>query len=162
MGEAQVKKLIAVCSASHGGALVSKIHSHTSHGDPLVRKFMDQILEDVRSSCTFSRHMLTILKVSKPFLSTLQRWIFAGDLHDPFQEFFVQLNSDMSLRDGKISPFQTADVGFEGGMDAADGQDEAHKVWEKKYVFEKAMVPGFVSEDFGKKVRSSSSFQPTG
>jgi len=43
-------------------------------------------------------------------------------------------------------------VGFEGGMDAAGEQDEAHKLWEKKYVFVKGMVPGFVSEDFGKKV----------
>ena len=30
-------------------------------------------------------------------------------------------------------------------------------MWEKKYVFVKAMVPGFVSEDFGKKVRQSGS-----
>ena len=34
-------------AVTHGGALVSKIHSHTSHGDPLVRHFMDQILEEV-------------------------------------------------------------------------------------------------------------------
>lgn len=44
------------------------------------------------------------------------------------------------------------DVGFEGGLDAGMGGDEAGKVWEKKYVFVKAMVPGFVNEDFGKKV----------
>jgi gamma-tubulin complex component 3 len=29
---------------------------------------------------------------------------------------------------------------------------DSHYVWEKKYVFVKAMVPGFISEDFAKKV----------
>lgn len=88
--------------------------------------------------------------MSKPFFLSLQKWIFSGDLHDPFQEFFVQLNPDPSLREGD-NPY--ADVGFEGGGGLEDmGRDEAGKVWEKKYVFVKAMVPGFVNEDFGKKV----------
>ena len=26
---------------------MSQIHSHSNHGDPLVREFMDKILEDV-------------------------------------------------------------------------------------------------------------------
>lgn len=38
------------------------------------------------------------------------------------------------------------------GMDADSGEEEAYKLWEKKYVFVKKMVPGFVSEDFAKKV----------
>jgi gamma-tubulin complex component 3 len=95
---------------------------------------MDQVLEEV----------------SKPFFLSLQKWIFAGDLHDPFQEFFVQLNPDPSVREG--STLYGADLGFEGGFEAGAGGDEAGKLWEKKYVFVKAMVPGFVNEDFGKKV----------
>ena len=91
--------------------------------------------------------------MSKPFFATLQRWIFSGDLHDPFREFFVQLNPEIAHQDGRTSPYQTADVGFEGGLDIGTGRDDAHKLWEKKYVFVKGMVPGFVSEDFGKKVR---------
>lgn len=104
--------------------------------------------------------------MSKPFFATLQRWIFSGELHDPFQEFFVQLNPEISLRDGRISPY--ADVGFEGGLDTPGGTDEAHKVWEKKYVFVKKMVPGFVSEEFGRKVgchldaADRRSFRPVG
>lgn len=43
-------------------------------------------------------------------------------------------------------------MGFESGLSAGGGSDEAHAVWEKKYVFVKKMVPGFVSEEFGKKV----------
>lgn len=32
---------------AHGGALVSIIHSYTDNGDPFVRKFTDQLLEEV-------------------------------------------------------------------------------------------------------------------
>ena len=32
---------------SHGGALVSRIHEETNHGDPSVRTLMNRILEDV-------------------------------------------------------------------------------------------------------------------
>jgi gamma-tubulin complex component 3 len=115
---------------------------------------MEQVLEEV-SFQPLSRAPELIVQVSKPFFATLQRWIFSGDLHDPFQEFFVQLNSD--TRDGRISPYYSGagaggDMGFEGGLSTGGGVDEAHAVWEKKYVFVKKMVPGFVSEEFGKKV----------
>lgn len=63
----------------------------------------------------------------------------------------MQLNPEnVSFREGQISP--TGDVGFEMGMDADGGEEEAYKLWEKKYVFVKKMVPGFVGEDFAKKV----------
>lgn len=39
--------LMDYVAETHGGALVSKIHKHTSHGDPLIRRFTDQILEEV-------------------------------------------------------------------------------------------------------------------
>ncbi|KAL7419580.1 Microtubule-nucleating Tub4p (gamma-tubulin) complex component [Cryptotrichosporon argae] len=123
---------------TRGGALVSKIHAHTSHGDPLVRKFTDQILEEV----------------SKPFFLTLQRWIFSGELHDPYKEFFVQLNPETSSTPGRTSPHH--DAGFESGLAGLDiGGEDAGAVWETKYVFVKGMVPGFVSEDFGKKIFST-------
>ena len=32
---------------AHGGALVSIIHGYTDNGDPFVRKFTDQLLEEV-------------------------------------------------------------------------------------------------------------------
>ncbi|EAL21609.1 hypothetical protein CNBC6460 [Cryptococcus deneoformans B-3501A] len=134
----QMSTIVDEAKNTHGGALVSKLHSHTSNGDPLIRNFTTQILEEV----------------SKPFFLTLQRWIFSGELHDPFKEFFVQLNPEnVSFREGQISP--TGDVGFEMGMDADGGEEEAYKLWEKKYVFVKKMVPGFVGEDFAKKIFST-------
>ena len=32
---------------SHGGALVNLIHSYTDNGDPFIRTFTDQLLEEV-------------------------------------------------------------------------------------------------------------------
>jgi gamma-tubulin complex component 3 len=119
--------------SAHGGALVSKIHKHTAHGDPFVRRFTDQILEEV----------------SKPFFLTLQRWIISGELHDPFNEFFVQPNPEITSDD--VDAY-AADLGFEEGLDSGGGTNDAHQVWEKRYIFVKAMMPGFINEDFGKKV----------
>lgn len=120
---------------------MSKIHSRTRHGDPFARQFTNQILEDV----------------SKPFFHTLQRWIISGELHDPFNEFFVQVNPDLATDDA--SPYTAAgaagaggDAGFEQGFDLGGGTSDSHHIWEKKYVFVKGMVPGFISEDFAKKV----------
>ncbi|KIR28062.1 gamma-tubulin complex component 3 [Cryptococcus deuterogattii 99/473] len=134
----QMSTIVDEAKNTHGGALVSKLHSHTSNGDPLIRNFTTQILEEV----------------SRPFFLTLQRWIFSGELHDPFKEFFVQINHEsVPFREDRVSP--TGDVGFEMGMDADGGEEEAYKLWEKKYVFVKKMVPGFVSEDFAKKIFST-------
>jgi len=94
--------------------------------------------------------------LSKPFFSTLSKWIFSGELHDPYEEFFVQKNPEN--REGRASPYHTTgsgDAGFERGMDSAGRGDEAGRAWEKKYVFVKSMVPGFVSEEFAKKVSLS-------
>lgn len=35
------------CSAAQGGALVNLIHGYADNGDPFVRKFTDQLLEEV-------------------------------------------------------------------------------------------------------------------
>ena len=40
---------------AHGGALVSIIHSYTNNGDPFVRKFTDQLLEEVCRKCILNR-----------------------------------------------------------------------------------------------------------
>lgn len=35
------------CPDAHGGALVNLIHGYTDNGDPFVRRFTDQLLEEV-------------------------------------------------------------------------------------------------------------------
>jgi len=39
---------------AQGGALVSLINGYTDHGDPFVRKFTDQMLEEVRVFLPFT------------------------------------------------------------------------------------------------------------
>lgn len=54
--------------------MLSLIHSYTKNGDPFVRKFAADILEDV----------------SRPFFRFMASWIYEGELKDPNHEFFVE------------------------------------------------------------------------
>jgi gamma-tubulin complex component 3 len=137
-------------SGATGGALVSLIHTYTSHGDPFIRGFTDQLLEEV----------------SRPFFVTLARWIYEGELYDPFHEFFVDLNVDLKSvqfeqrrKDDLLKATGAADA---LQMDPDLSQEEnpdAHQLWDRKFGFREEMLPAFVSESFGKKVGSVNAFQ---
>lgn len=55
--------LLISLADSHGGALVNIIHGYTENGDPFVRKFTDQLLEDVGIFTTpeNERHLTSLL-----------------------------------------------------------------------------------------------------
>lgn len=147
----------------HGGALVSLIHGYTDNGDPFVRKFTDQLLEEVHFflfapyfSLVFNNY-----QVSKPFFSMLQKWLFSGELQDPFSEFFVAVNPELAHLE-YLRPTSgdnaslTGDGGFGGlaGEEAtpdSDALESGMRLWEGKYQFKKEMLPRFVGETFGKK-----------
>lgn len=40
---------------SHGGALVNLIHSYTDNGDPFVRRFTDELLEEVKTCYSYEK-----------------------------------------------------------------------------------------------------------
>lgn len=89
-------------------------------------------------------------QVSKPFFRSLQSWIFSGQLHDPFNEFFIQQDAEIAKRSAsRHTPH--GDYGF-GSGDAEFGGDDPYMIWEKRYIFVKDMLPVFVSEEFGRKV----------
>ncbi|KAJ7749089.1 gamma-tubulin complex DGRIP91/SPC98 component [Mycena maculata] len=147
-------RMMSVCVEgardAQGGALVNLIHGYTDNGDPFVRKFTDQLLEEV----------------SKPFFATLHKWLFSGELYDPFAEFFVAMDPTLahmqyvhpSSLAGGIGPL-AGDGGFGGlGGDADDisvERDGGLKLWEAKYQFQEDMLPMFVGEAFGKKIFST-------
>jgi hypothetical protein len=82
----------------------------------------------------------------------LKSWIFSGQLHDPFNEFFIQLNGDLAKRSlARHTPY--GDYGFEGG-DSEFAADDPHMIWDKRYIFVKDMLPSFINEEFGRKVCS--------
>ncbi|KAJ7904561.1 gamma-tubulin complex, component 3 [Mycena olivaceomarginata] len=147
-------RMMSVCVEgardAQGGALVNLIHGYTDNGDPFVRKFTDQLLEEV----------------SKPFFATLHKWLFSGELYDPFSEFFVAVDPTLahmqyvhpSSLAGGIGPFG-GDGGFGGlggdGDDISVDRDGGLKLWEAKYQFQEDMLPMFVGEAFGKKIFST-------
>ncbi|KAG8748429.1 Microtubule-nucleating Tub4p (gamma-tubulin) complex component [Ceratobasidium sp. 414] len=148
------------CLDAHGGTLINLIHAYTDNGDPFVRRFTDQLLEEV----------------SKPFFVSLHRWLFSGELHDPFNEFFVSSNPELANHqymnglsalgaDGGFAA-ETTYQGLAGDPDELDvallsadtGAPSAFgglRMWQSKYQFKKEKLPSFVGEAFGRKIFST-------
>ncbi|KAI0092720.1 gamma-tubulin complex DGRIP91/SPC98 component [Irpex rosettiformis] len=142
-------RMMSVCvegaRETHGGALVNLIHGYADNGDPFVRKFTDQLLEEV----------------SKPFFATLHKWLFSGDLNDPFSEFFVAVDPELAHLQ-YVHQSSGGHLGGDGGFgglgeaeDMAGERDSGLKLWESKYRFHKEMLPAFVGEAFGRKIFST-------
>jgi gamma-tubulin complex component 3 len=116
----RLMSLIAEESKSkRGGQLVSLIHGFsTAHGDPIVAAFAERLLAHV----------------TRPFYDILRRWIYDGELQDPFLEFFVkeQRPSDDDRKDLKAKGLTS--------------------VWNSKYEVDDAMVPSIITADFAQKV----------
>ncbi|KAJ3043517.1 Gamma-tubulin complex component 3 [Rhizophlyctis rosea] len=100
--------LIDLCAGEKGGALISIVHNYVNHGDPFVQMFIHRLLSEI----------------SKPFYDMLRRWIYEGELEDPFDEFFVAV--DMNADDGNL--------------------------WRAKYTLRYDMVPSFLSRAVAKKI----------
>ncbi|KAG6378566.1 gamma-tubulin complex, component 3 [Boletus reticuloceps] len=143
-------RMMSVCVEgardAQGGALVNLIHSYTDNGDPFVRKFTDQLLEEV----------------SKPFFSTLHKWLFSGELYDPYNEFFVSVDPDLAHVQYLLHPslLTGGGDGMFGALagDAEDMSTEREsglRLWQAKYRFREDMLPMFVGEAFGKKIFST-------
>ncbi|TEA21929.1 Spindle pole body component alp6 [Colletotrichum sidae] len=111
----RLMSLIAEESESkRGGQLISLIHAFSSsHGDPVVAAFAERLL----------------VNVTRPFYDILRRWIYDGELLDPYCEFFVKEQKQ-------------TDEPKTGGS----------SVWEDKYEIDKDMVPSIITQDFAQKV----------
>ncbi|OLN85892.1 Spindle pole body component alp6 [Colletotrichum chlorophyti] len=111
----RLMSLIAEESESkRGGQLISLIHGFSSsHGDPMVGAFAERLLAHV----------------TRPFYDILRRWIYDGELLDPYCEFFVKEQKQ-------------TDEPKTGGS----------SVWEDKYEIDKDMVPSIITQDFAQKV----------
>ncbi|KAF9057610.1 gamma-tubulin complex DGRIP91/SPC98 component [Panaeolus papilionaceus] len=145
-------RMMSVCVEGarevHGGALVNLIHGYTDNGDPFIRKFTDELLAEV----------------SHPFFSTLHKWLFSGELYDPYEEFFVTTDSSLGQL-GYVHPSSLsggiqhmANEGSFGGITDMDEQgtfNRGQRAWEAKYQFRKDMLPTFVGESFGRKIFST-------
>lgn len=54
------------------------------------------------------------------------------------------------------------DTGFGGLPNGMDRTNIAYMLWEKQYVFVRAMLPRFINEEFGRKVGASPAPVSTG
>lgn len=88
----------------------------------------------------------------------LHKWLFSGELYDPFSEFFVHIDPELADAQfiqppGLQNGATIVDDGFAGDNDDISGDYQGGlRLWESKYVFRKEMLPAFVGEDFGRKV----------
>lgn len=113
----RLMKLIAEESTSKkGGQLISLIHGFSSsHGDPVVAAFAERLLGGF----------------TRPFYDFLRRWIYDGELSDPYLEFFVRQQAT--------------------SRDTVKGKSVGN-VWEDKYEIDKDMIPSIITEDFAQKI----------
>ena len=124
--------LTEVCNGCKGGALISMIHNYVIHGDPVVNKYISKLLLDI----------------SAPFYTMLSRWMYKGELQDPFGEFFVSQDDGISLN----ASISSTAAGFNGtsAIDAMSIDDG--NIWRSKYVIKYDLIPGFVSKPLAKKI----------
>lgn len=106
-------------------------------------------------------------QVSRPFFSTLHKWLFSGELYDPFAEFFVAVDSELvHFTPGYLFAGALGNPPGDGGFDrfGTDGEDysgtreDGLRLWEAKYRFRQEMLPLFVGKAFGKKVIATTTF----
>ncbi|KAI5788914.1 Spc98 family-domain-containing protein [Peziza echinospora] len=118
MGLRLMSVIVEQAKAKKGGQLISAIHAFaTSHGDPFVHSFAERLLTNV----------------TRPFYDMLRRWIYDGELSDPYLEFFVS-EQDPAL------------------VENSEGRKGASSVWQDKYKLDEAMIPSIVTASFANKV----------
>ena len=118
MGLRLMSLIVEESDQRRGGQLISLIHGFSSsNGDPFVSIFAERLLTHV----------------TQPFYHMLRRWVYDGELVDPYQEFFVT-EPDLSLR---------PDI---------DPRRVATSVWDNKYQIDDAMVPSIISAEFANKI----------
>ena len=101
-----------------GGQLISLIHGYSSsHGDPFVGAFAEKLL----------------VHVTKPFYDMLRKWIYEGELTDPYYEFFVRESDPSTQSDVDPRRVQTS-------------------IWEHKYILDENMIPTIISTSFAKRI----------
>lgn len=91
-----------------GGEIISALFAYTKHGD-----------------LTIQNMVLTMLKeATTPLFGMIKRWVFEGELEDPFLEFFVE----------------------------SDPKAPIDQLWHKKYTIRDKLVPSFFSPQLADKI----------
>lgn len=107
--------LIEECRKRRGGGLARVVYKRLQTGDPALKNCLTRILNQV---------VLPIRKM-------LSKWIFHGQIDDPYKEFFIIASSHS---DG-TSVENPSSQRYTSGIDS---------LWHEKYSINEAMLPGFI------------------
>ncbi|EPS39763.1 hypothetical protein H072_6436 [Dactylellina haptotyla CBS 200.50] len=120
MGLRLMAAIVGESRGKRGGQLISIIHGFsTSHGDPFVFNFAKRLLASV----------------TRPFYDLLRRWVYDGELTDPYLEFFVIEQSEEAIAEA-----------------SNERRGHASSVWQDKYKLDDEMVPTIMTSEFANKV----------
>ncbi|KAF3915066.1 hypothetical protein ABW21_db0205857 [Orbilia brochopaga] len=121
MGLRLLSAIVEASTEKKGGQLISIIHAFsTSHGDPFVFNFAKRLLTSV----------------TRPFYDLLRRWVYDGELTDPYLEFFVIEQSEEAIAE----------------INNNDRRGHASSVWQDKYKLDSEMIPTIMTPEFANKV----------
>lgn len=107
----RLKWLAIICDSVKGlkgGAICSAIHSYILTGSPQTKHFITRIIREV--SC--------------PILRMIKEWMLEGEINDPYSEFFIEVNPNVS--------------------------DD--KLWTDKYKLNYIMIPAYFTNELAKKI----------
>eukprot|EP01134_Creolimax_fragrantissima_P007271 CFRG7271T1 len=93
-----------------GGALLSALNEFTYYGDTELQSLAVDFVE------ASSSHLYYMMR----------RWVYDGELEDPFGEFFVIVNEDI--------------------------QDDSDNVWKEKHDVDETLVPNFIPMETARKI----------
>ena len=133
--------LIEKCKHKRGGALINVIYKESMHGDPAIRESMVRIL----------------VKVVEEVKKMLSRWIFHGQIDDPYKEFFIMNTSQSQLAAGSTCSTPTRST---IGQSVLSGHSLTPltgdaSAWLEKYTINHDMLPGFIPQDQARKILST-------
>jgi len=91
-----------------GGEITSTLFAYSKHGDPAVKAMVLAMLKEA----------------TQPIFNMIKRWVFEGELEDPFQEFFVESDPKVSIEN----------------------------LWYKKYSIREKLVPSYFPQKLADKI----------
>lgn len=91
-----------------GGSIISSINSYVIHGSLSTKTLLQKLLKEATT----------------PILVMIQSWIIEGELDDPFQEFFVIMDPEIS----------------------------DNMIWSNKYQLKHSLIPSILTNDSAYKI----------
>jgi len=116
--------LVEDCKRKRGGSLANQVYKAMQTGDPQLKACISRVLDQVLI----------------PLRNMLSKWIFHGQIDDPYKEFFIQ--SHAAVPDG-VTALKS---GHGTGIDS---------IWHEKYTINESMLPEFIPMKEAKKILST-------